>query len=1073
MGACGLRQIKTVKKTSDKGDVVSGDGDENMEDDKSHSQATFRFTINSFSQQRKPILSPPTYVKNLPWKILAQPRVNRLLSDQRKMSFNYFIQCNGESESTNWSCYASVDLRILAQKEGCEHLSKHFSHVFNSKANNCGFHSFANWEELTDPTNGYLKDDTLILEATVKAEVPRGVYWDSKKHTGFVGLKNQGATCYMNSLLQTLFFTGKLRKAVYQIPTEGEDCKKSVALALQHVFYELQFSDQPVGTKKLTKSFGWQRVDSLRQHDVQELCRVLLNNMEEKMKGTSVEGTIPSLFQGKMTSFIRCKHVHFSSFRTEPFYDIQLTVKDKKDIYESFVEYTRTELLDGENKYDAGVFGLQEAEKGVTFESFPPVLHLHLLRIQYDPATGRKVKINDRYEFSKKLNLDQFLLKPESTPADYTLHAVLVHSGGFQGGHYVAFINPNGDEKWCKFDDDVVSSCEREDAIDANYGGVGMKQGGPVRPSTSAYMLVYIRDSELADVLAPVTPADIEEQLFERMQEAKRQKALRQKERQEEHLYRSVKIYTESALMTHKGADLVSAAGKRSPCVTLKLAKSASYHEAVATVAQQMGYPVGSIRLWPFRRRSSYSNRPMRVVDTAKTVANFLDSKSGDALFVETAPPRVPVPELPISKKDAHVLIFFKYYNIRNCFLTYCGLAHVRRCAKVADLFEMMLEKAGLPVGTPLKVYEEVHYNKVRPMINFKATLEKAIVNLMDGDIIVFERGDLIPPKDGPSGLLEYFQDMLSRVEVLFADKNVPNDPGFSLELSMKMKYSQIAKAVAMRLGADPLKLQFFKKQSSYSDGPGEPLPCSYDGTLGDILLYVKHRQVKKLYFQHIDISIYEMENKRLFTCTYSNTNLKQEELELLPNKAGTITELMQEAAKKTKIKIISPHRRLLEIYRCKINRVIFDDTKFESINPDKYLSYRVDEIPYDQVKMEPNEFLIPLIHFEKNCYRTFGVPFLIKVKDKESFVTVKEQIRKKLDVSDEEFEKYKFALIADQVTYITNEKKPIFKKDDPAVSYSATNTYAPKLWLGLEHENKVTEPSKYIPHETAIKINN
>ena len=36
--------------------------------------------------------------------------------------------------------------------------------------------------------------------------------WDSKKLTGYVGLKNQGATCYMNSLLQTLFFTSELRK---------------------------------------------------------------------------------------------------------------------------------------------------------------------------------------------------------------------------------------------------------------------------------------------------------------------------------------------------------------------------------------------------------------------------------------------------------------------------------------------------------------------------------------------------------------------------------------------------------------------------------------------------------------------------------------------------------------------------------------------------------------------------------------------------------------------------------------------------------------------------------------------
>lgn len=36
--------------------------------------------------------------------------------------------------------------------------------------------------------------------------------WDSRKHTGYVGLKNQGATCYMNSLLQTLFCTNSLRK---------------------------------------------------------------------------------------------------------------------------------------------------------------------------------------------------------------------------------------------------------------------------------------------------------------------------------------------------------------------------------------------------------------------------------------------------------------------------------------------------------------------------------------------------------------------------------------------------------------------------------------------------------------------------------------------------------------------------------------------------------------------------------------------------------------------------------------------------------------------------------------------
>ena len=64
--------------------------------------------------------------------------------------------------------------------------------------------------------------------------------WDSKKHTGYVGLKNQGATCYMNSLLQTLYFTNELRRAVYLMPTEHDDLIKSVPLAMQRIFYELQ-----------------------------------------------------------------------------------------------------------------------------------------------------------------------------------------------------------------------------------------------------------------------------------------------------------------------------------------------------------------------------------------------------------------------------------------------------------------------------------------------------------------------------------------------------------------------------------------------------------------------------------------------------------------------------------------------------------------------------------------------------------------------------------------------------------------------------------------------------------------
>ena len=54
------------------------------------------------------------------------------------------------------------------------------------------------------------------------------------------------------------------------------------------------------------------------------------------------------------------------------------------------------------------------------------------------------IRARFRYEFSEKLCLEPFLREKEDTPADYILHAVLVHSGDNYGGHYVAYLNPRG-----------------------------------------------------------------------------------------------------------------------------------------------------------------------------------------------------------------------------------------------------------------------------------------------------------------------------------------------------------------------------------------------------------------------------------------------------------------------------------------------------------------------------------------------------------------------------------------------------------------------------------------------------
>lgn len=61
--------------------------------------------------------------------------------------------------------------------------------------------------------------------------------------------------------------------------------------------------------------------------DVQELNRVLCDHLEDKMKGTPVEGTIQRLFEGSIRSYIKCVDVDFTSSRVETYYDIQVILE--------------------------------------------------------------------------------------------------------------------------------------------------------------------------------------------------------------------------------------------------------------------------------------------------------------------------------------------------------------------------------------------------------------------------------------------------------------------------------------------------------------------------------------------------------------------------------------------------------------------------------------------------------------------------------------------------------------------------------------------------------------------------
>ncbi|XP_053388715.1 ubiquitin carboxyl-terminal hydrolase 7-like [Mercenaria mercenaria] len=1050
--------------------------EEEMEEDDSKAEATFSFTVENISKLKDSVLSPKCMVRNLPWKIMAMQRVSHNADKYNQKSLGFFLQCNAESDSTSWSCNAAAELRIINQKKEGEDFVRKIQHLFYSKENDWGYSNFLPWNELLDPDKGFFKDDKVILQVHVIADAPHGVSWDSKKHTGFVGLKNQGATCYMNSLLQTLFFTNKLRKAVYLMPTESDDPTKSVPLALQRVFYELQFSDTAVGTKKLTKSFGWETLDTFMQHDVQELCRVLLENMESKMKNTCVDSTIPKQFEGKMLSYIRCKHVEYCSQKEEAFYDIQLNVKGKKTVMESFKEYVTVESLDGDNKYDAGEHGLQEAEKGVIFKHLPPVLHLHLLRFMYDPASDANVKINDRYEFPERLNLESFLEKKEKTPAIYILHAILVHSGDNHGGHYVVYISPKGDGKYCKFDDDVVSKCTRQEALDRNFGG--HDDDISVKHCTNAYMLVYIRESYKDDILCPVTEDDIPTSLKDRLAEERRLEAQKRQERKEAHLYMNVQVVTEDYFYGHQGTDLFDL--EKANFRNFRVKKSATLKDFLEILAENLKYPIQQIRPWPFQARQNQTYRPTLLdleADLNKTVQDLAEEGTW-TVFVETASPESNDRRLPHFDKDSDVLLFLKMYDPRTKSINYCGHAYVPIAAKGSELMPELNKRAGFHPSTPLILFEEVKPNMLEMLPSTDLPMEKMLEELMDGDIIVFQKDETdIDQYELPTAK-EYFRDLYYRVEITFCDKNVISDPGFTLELSQRMNYDQMANSVARYLNTDPYLLQFFKPQG-YREGPGNAIRCTYEGTLKELLLYTKPRQPKKLYYQQLNIRINELENKRQFKCIYVNSRLKEEkELVLYPDKTGKVCDLLEEAKKQIELSE-SGKLRLLEVIGCKIYSLQLEDMSLEMLNSTGTTrSLRIEEIPKEEFSLAPDETLIPVAHFHKEVFSTFGVPFLLVIKNNEKFSSVKDRIQKRLDVPDKEFEKYKFAVIVmGKVEYISDEEHDqnvnISQFIPHTVSGTGGNMQA-RPWLGLDHVNKTPKRSRVGNYlEKSIKIHN
>eukprot|EP00698_Gefionella_okellyi_P007115 TRINITY_DN1732_c0_g1_i1.p1 TRINITY_DN1732_c0_g1~~TRINITY_DN1732_c0_g1_i1.p1 ORF type:complete len:1089 (+),score=265.99 TRINITY_DN1732_c0_g1_i1:85-3351(+) len=1058
---------------------------------------SYTWVLTNVSKLAEPrYYSPPFKAGPYDWNVLVLPPT------RDKPYLGVFVAVE-ESKTlpVGWRRCCEFQVRVPNALDPAEDKTNKSRHRFTQYTDTWGWRTLLEQADLKDGF-GFCVNDTITIECQVNYipddDFVDGTSWNSKKETGFVGILNQGSTCYMNSLLQSLYHNPEFRRAVLMMPTEDvKDASASVPLALQRFFYRMQFGDQSATTAELTKSFGWGSADRFTEHDVQELNRVLIDNLDTKMKGSPAEGAIDKMFQGKIANVIKCLHVDHEIRMPELYYDLSLDVKGCKSVYESLDKYCAAQMLTGANQFDAKERGMQDASMGAQFDSFPPVLNLLLKRFTYDFQQDRMVKVNDFYEFPETLELDNYL-SPRAerrVPQRYILHSVLVHSGGtsyyVMHGHYVAFVRAKAG-KWFKFDDEKVTETKAKSAVEDNYGGdeivqsmyYGSRTTYKTEKTYSAYMLVYIRESDLEWVLRPVSDEEVPKHLHTRFAEEKQEEARERKERAEAHLYCQVQLVQESDMARYCGVGLADL----TVCDQVRVKKEATLADLHRAAADKLNVEPERLRMWNWATRTPLtSSRPGSVFtpdDDSMSISTLFQHGSTGQVLVDIIPPGGAFePIAPGSRR-----VFFKLYNPADSTLKFLGSRCLPGGTKVAGLLDLGVQLGALDGPVELLWEHPTGTRALQP----DSPLSLVDHHICDGDIIVLQKPADRSARFPTCG--QFLEFLATRVMITCKPLGNYRDEKLwtKLELTMKTPYDDVACALAEALTAADAKRAADAQKEPPKEGAEPPKPpqvfdASYMRFTGHMTYYDQPRTISMkraeaptlkdmlssyyqsntadiLYYEILDVPMAALDTNQQVKIHWRENNVVVKEFKLLVPKKCTVKDVLD--ALRGHVQLQSTQQlRMFEVWDKKIYKNMPLSEEFHTYGD--YSAWHCEEIPADELTIGADHSLARVAHYSKSqssysALTHFGTPFYMLVGDREYGRDIKARVKEQLKVSDADWAQWKVSIVyAGQARTL---------KDDDKMNLFQFTQFGD--YIGLEHAS--TEPKIQRNHDsTPLRIYN